>query len=319
MRKSLRLNNRFKDTILSNEETYIMYLELLKRVALSMFEWTNLPSSMDSRYLELCLYYTGKAALLYHPTYGFINTRVTSNGYINIYGLPTRLHCYSYTFDTTRKTYVGFNEKSKKEYEAILVMNTYERIPTCIALENYALRMAEAQRTCDININALRTPILVETDQNKRFTLKNVYEEYEGNTPVIYGNKDSGIAESLRVLKTDAPIVFDKVMEYKRDILNEALTYLGISNLDEKKERRVVNEAESNNEFVNLNLQTFLAPRKHACDQFNEKFGLTGDKAIDVKVRSDIHNIIKEAESIVSEFKEANDLEDGITDLGEGV
>lgn len=318
MRKTLRLNNNFKDTILSNEATYFMYLEILKRVALSMFDW-KLPKSMDARYLEMCLYYTGKAALLYDNTYGFINTRATSNGYINIYGLPTRLHCFSYAYDSVRKTYVGFNEKSRKEYEAILVMNTYERIPTCVALENYALRMCEAQRTCDININALRTPVLVETDQNKKFTLKNVYEQYEGNTPVIYGNKDSGIADSLRVLKTDAPVVFDKVMEYKRDILNEALTYLGISNLDEKKERRVVNEAESNNEFINLNLQTFLAPRKHACEQFNEKFGLTGDDAIDVKVRSDIHNIIKEAESIVNDFKDVNNLEDGITDLGEGV
>lgn len=316
-RKSLKRTNDLKDIMRLNSLTYLDYLERLKRIALSMFEWVNLPESMNARYLELCLYYTGKAALLNDEQYGFINTRVTNNGYINIYGIPTQLNCFSYSYHTTRSTYMGFNEDSKNSDEAILVMNNYEMIPTATQIELYAQRLCEAQRTCDVNINALKTPILIEIDQNQKLTLKNVYEQYDGNAPVIYGNKASGLPDSIKVLKTDAPIVFDKIMEYKRDIFNEALTFLGISNLDEKKERRVVNEAESNNEVINLNLQAFLAPRKQACKEFNEKFGLTGDKAIDVKVRSDIHNIIKEAESIVNDLKD-NVLEEGISDLGEG-
>ena len=314
--RRLKANNDFKDTMLLNDATYFDYLERLKRIALSMFEWVNLPKSMNSRYLEMCLYYTGKAGLLYDNDYGFINTQAVSNGYINIYGLPTKLNCFSYSYNTTRKTYMGYNEKSKKDQEAILVMNTYDCLPTATNLELFALRMAEAQRTCDINIKAQRTPVLIETDQNQKLTLKNVYEQYDGNAPVIYGNKNAGIPESIKSIKTDAPIVFDKVMEYKRDILNEALTYLGISNLDEKKERRVVNEAESNNEVINLNLQAFLAPRKQACKEFNEKFGFTGEDEIDVKVRSDIHNLVKDLESVVKEdFDDLNVT----TDLGEGV
>lgn len=313
--KRLRKNNSFEDTMLLNDSTYVDYLERLKKIALSIFEWTDLPDSMNSRYLEMCLYYTGKAGLLYDNDYGFINTQAVSNGYINIYGLPTKLNCFSYSYNTTRKTYMGYNEKAKKDQEAILVLNNYEMLPTCSTIELYAMRMAEAQRTVDINIRAQRTPILIETDQNQKFTMRQVYEQYDGNAPVIYGNKNAGIDGSLKVLKTDAPIVFDKIMEYKRDIFNEALTYLGVSNLDEKKERRVVNEAESNNEVINLNLQSYLTPRKEACKQFNEKFGTN----IDVKVRSDIHNIIKDAESIVAQFKDVEDDADAITDLGEGV
>lgn len=312
--KKLKRNNDFQDTMLLNDATYVDYLERLKKIALSIFEWTDLPDSMNSRYLEMCLYYTGKAGLLYDNDYGFINTQADSNGYINIYGLPTKLNCFSYSYNTSRKTYMGYNEKAKKDQEAILVLNNYEMLPTCSTIELYAMRMAEAQRTCDINIKAQRTPILIETDQNQKLTLRNIYEQYDGNTPVIYGNKSAGIPDSIKALKTDAPLVFDKVMEYKRDIFNEALTYLGVSNLDEKKERRVVNEAESNNEVINLNLQSYLTPRKKACKQFNEKFGTN----IDVKVRSDIHNIIKDAESIVSEFKNIEDDADAITDLGEG-
>lgn len=75
----------------------------------------------------------------------------------------------------------------------------------------------------------------------------------------------------------------------------------------EKKERLVSDEVNSNNELINLNLQSYLAPRQQACKEFNEKFGLTGtDKEISVRLRSDLHNIIKNAQSIVEDYKETN-------------
>ena len=84
------------------------------------------------------------------------------------------------------------------------------------------------------------------------------------------------------------------------------LHFYGINNLQtEKKERLITDEASSNNELINLNLQSFLIPRQKACDEFNEKFGLKGtDKEVKVKVRSDLHNLIKNAQSVVSDMKE---------------
>ena len=79
----------------------------------------------------------------------------------------------------------------------------------------------------------------------------------------------------------------------------------------EKAERLITDEANSNNELINLNLQASLAPRKEACKQFNELFGLSGtNKEIDVRVRSDLHNIIKNAQSIVSDFKNMENIEE---------
>ena len=60
-----------------------------------------------------------------------------------------------------------------------------------------------------------------------------------------------------------------------------------------------------NNEVINLNLQSYLEPRQEACRQFNEKFRLSGtDKEIKVQLASDLHNLIKENESIVLKYKE---------------
>lgn len=297
------LNSEFNDAILMDSETYYDYLERMKKIALSMFEWVNLPQSMNARYLEMCLYYKGQAALLWDDYYDFINTQAVDAGYINIYGLPTKLNCFSFSYNTERELYIPGSNLPAEE-ECILVMNNYQRVPTCSTIELYAQRLAEAQRTADVNINAQKTPVLVLTDKNQELSLRNMYAQYEGNAPVIYGDKNLLDVNALKVLKTDAPFIANDIRLYMKEIWNDFLTFLGISNLDEKRERLISTEADSNNELINMNMQSYLIPRKQACKEFNDKFGLTGtSKAIDVKLRSDLYNILKENESIVSDYE----------------
>ena len=306
--KKKGLNSDFEDAQLVNGETYNDYIYRMKKIILSMFEWEGLPDTMNARYLEMCLYYKGQAALLYDENYGFINTQAVDSGYINIYGLPTLINCFSYSYNSMRNLYVaGSDENPEKDKECILVMNTFERVPTCSTIQLFAMRLAEAQRSADVNIKAQRTPVLIYGTKEQEFTLRNLYAQYDGNTPVIYGNKDNLATSAIQSIKTEAPYIADKMLEYKKEIWNEFLTYIGVSNLDEKKERLISTEANSNNEVINLNLESFLAPRKQACKEFKEKYGLD----IDVKVRSDIYNIIKQEESIISEYNVKDEVENG--------
>lgn len=291
----------FRDAIIMNDQCYNDYLGRMKKICLSMFEWENLPPSMNARFLEMCLFYNGQASMLYSDEYGFINTMCADGGYINIYGLPTELNCYSYRFNERRSLYMTDTGEEKGK-ECILVMNNYERIPTTSTISLFAYRLAEAQRTADVNIKAQRTPVLITTDEKQLFTLKKVYEQFDGNTPAIFADKNLISADALKAVKTEAPFLCTDIMEYKREIWNEFLTFMGIQNLSEKRERLITGEVDSNNELLNLNLQALLIPRKEACRQFNEKYGLMGKKAIDVKVRSDLYNIVKQYESITSDY-----------------
>lgn len=308
--------SEFRDAMLLNNQTYIDYLERLKKIATSMFEWVNLPDSMNARYLELTLYYKGQASLLYDNNYGFINTQACDSGYINIYGLPTLVNCYSYSYNAMRSTYVaGSDENGEKDKECILVLNNYMRVPTATTLELFAYRLAELQRTFDVNVKSQKFPVLIRTDQKQIFTLKKMYEEYDGNTPAIFADKNLVTDDALKAIKTDAPLILNELNDAKREIWNEALTFLGVSNLSEKRERLITSEADSNNELINLNLQSYLIPRQQACKEFNDKFGLTGtDKEISVRVRSDLYNFVKQFDSIAGDYSEAikaeNELED---------
>ena len=291
----------FRDAILMNNQTYIDYLERMKKICLSLFEWQNLPSSMNARFIEMCLFYQGQCALLYDDILGYINTMASDGGYINIYGLPTEINCYSYRFNQRRTLYT-VDSGEEKGKECILVMNNYERIPTSASVSLFAYRLAEAQRTADINIKGQRTPLLIITDQKQYYTLKKMYEEYDGNTPVIFADKNVITPDALKAIKTDAPLILKDLTEYKTQIWNEFLTTFGISNLSEKRERLITNEVDSNNELINLNLQSQLITRQQACEQFNEKYGLMGDKAISVRVRSDLYNVVKQFESITNDY-----------------
>ena len=312
MGKKIKANSReFFDSLYNNQATYADYMNRLKKVATSIFEWVNLPESMNQRYLEECLFYYGMAALLKDEEYGFINTRCASNGVINIYGLPTSLNCFSFDFSRIKKLYTGVNLNSDEDETCILVMNNWDRIPTVATIQLFAYRLYEAETTAMTNIKAQKTPVLITVDETQRLMMENMYSQYEGNRPVIFGDKKQLQDGVIKAIKTDAPFIADKVMDYKKEIWNEALTYLGINNIMiNKKERLITDEANSNNELINMNLQSFLVPRLEACKQFNKKYGLEGtDKEISVRVRSDLVNTIKRELSITKDFESNEEKE----------
>lgn len=311
--RPIKHRKKLDDNIIINDATFIDYLQRFKKIALSMFEWTNLPTGMDSRFLERCLYYDGRASMLYNEEYGgFINLRASTSGDLNIYGLPTRINCYSYGAQSMRTVYYGDNNSQRKEDGCILVLNDWESVPTATTMELFALRLYDAQRACDVNIRNQKFPLLIVTDENQRLTMENMYKQIDGNKPVIFGDDKLNDLSKIKALKTDVPFVANDIQAYKKQIWNEALTYLGINNLaDEKKERLISDETSSNNEVINMNLQSYLAPRKEAVRLFNEKYG----ENIDVRVRSDLYNIIKQEESIINDY---NYTVDATTDLGEG-
>jgi hypothetical protein len=254
-----------------NNATYLDYYERLRLLALSRFQWLNLPKTMDERFLERTLYSCGLGAFVFDDDLGFINLKCTPSNSLNIYENATEYTCFSLTYN-----------KKFKEDDLVLVRNNLDNLPTDMTIQLFAERLANAERIIDVNINAQKTPVLLKCPENLRLTLKNLYMQYDGNEPFIFGDKELDI-DTLAVLKTDAPYVADKIAEYKRNLWSDALTFLGLNNVaTEKGERLITDEVNANNEMVSLSAETMLLTRKKACEDFNEKFNMN----IDVKLRT---------------------------------
>ena len=301
-----------KENISYNYDTFLNMYRRMAKIILSMFTYENLPDSMDQRFLEQSLFEDGQASVLYDTDKKLvINTRCADNGEINIYNLPTRINCFSVNFRTDRIVYNGIIEESlNKETQAVLMLNDEERLPSWVYVFEYAERLADAQKTIDINVRAQRTPILILGSKKQKQSLENMYAQYDGYKPVIMGDEDYLSQDSIKAVNTGAPYVADKIQNLKKEIWNEFLGTFGINNINvEKKERLISAESDSNNEVTNYALKSYFDARKKAVKQINELFGTN----IEVKINADLFNIVKQEESIITDY----DM-DGIPDNQEG-
>ena len=256
-----------------NAWTTIDYLNRLKEYALNMFEWINLPKTVDARFIELVLFEEGKINFFEDKLIGFLALRVNESGKQNVYNEFDKKYIYANN---------GFS-RVRNLRNSVTIYNNYLRTPTYTTVNLYAIRLARVTRAIDLNIEAQKTPILITCPENQKLSLKNVYEQYKGNAPVIYTDSEFNL-DSIKVLKTDAPLVVDKLTLYKHDIWNEVMTFLGVNNSNQdKKERLVANEVDANDEQIEQARFNMLDARKDACKKINDMFGLN----IDVKFRND--------------------------------
>lgn len=265
------VRKQFDDTAALNNFTFIDFYKRLRLLALSMFKWENLPDTMNERFLEKTLYYMGIACFIKDDNLGFLNLKCLPSDYLNVYEEAYKYTAYSINYS---KVYDLEN--------LVLVRNNYENIPTDTTIQLFARRLYEAERTIDVNIKAQKTPVLVKCDEKQRLTLKNLYMNFDGNTPVIFGDKNLDIT-GVQVLETNAPYVADKLQEYKRNVWNECLSFLGVNNVEtEKSERLISDEVNANSQMIQLSAQTMLLTRQQAAKEFNEKYGLN----VSVSLRS---------------------------------
>ena len=287
-------------SMLTNNATYIDYLNRLRLLATSLFTWENLDEVAGfgaSRFLEQSLFDNGRACFVKDDELGFMVLKVNPSDKLNIYNLPTRVMAWS----------IGY-EKNYDFDDVVYIMNNELQLPTSQTINLIAYRLYETERTIDTNLIAQKTPILIEGDTKTILTLKNVYMQYSGNTPFIFGNKQFDISNKLNVLKTDAPYLIDKLTIHKHELWNEALTYLGIDNANtDKKERLITDEVESNNDLINFYLNCFYKTRKQACELINEKFLKDSDLKISISLNKDIADLLNVNKSDIINYDDRGD------------
>lgn len=242
----------------------MQYLNRLTELSISMFEWKNLPETVDARYLELHLFETGCMVYFNDEVIGDLCLDCIANGRLDVYGNPI-----------LRRAYSGYNNYQKllKESNSVIIWNNYLHTNSLLDVKMFARRLYVLDRIIDVNANAQKTPVLVQGTEKQRLTLINLYKEFDGNAPFIFGDKNLDL-NVLKVLQTDAPYVADKIYQLKTQIWNEALTYLGISNINiQKKERLITDEVTRNQGGTIASRYSRLESRRQAVKKINAMFG----------------------------------------------
>ena len=256
--------NLFNESLILNKHTYTQYLNWLTELAISMFKWKNLPETVDARYIEMQLFLSGAMVYFNDEVIGDLCLNCLSQGRMDVYGYPI-----------IRRAYSAYNNYQRllKPNNSVIIYNNYMRTNSVLDVQMYARRLYNIDRTIDVNVNAQKTPVIVRASEKQRMTMMQLYMQYDGNEPFIFGDKDLDL-NSLAVLKTDAPYVADKLYELKTEIWNEALTHLGISNVNiNKKERLITNEVSRTQGGTIASRYSRLDSRQEAAEKINKMFG----------------------------------------------
>jgi hypothetical protein len=252
-------------------DSYIKYRDQLMMLGMAMFKWNfdkvpkDKKGNLNQRFIEWQLYFKGAAVFFEDKDLGgFVCAPVVLGGKFDDNDVPT-----------DRKAYFknGYH-KSLDKSNSVVIYNDYLRKPSCYTVNHYAKALADLENSIDVNCKAQKTPVLIQCDENERLSLEQVYNQYEGNKPVIYGSKDL-LQNPVKAISTGAPFVADKIYQIKTQRWNEALTYLGISNVSyQKKERLVSDEVIRNMGGTIASRYTRLEMRRQAMEEVKEMFGI---------------------------------------------
>lgn len=285
--KNRRKNDPFDESMDLNMRTYQSYYNRLMGLCISRFKWINLPETIDETMLETFLFMDGKVLFFEDEVLGFLALQSTIEGALNVYRIPLNRRAYAVN---------GYNRKLNIK-NSVLIFNDVLRNNSMNDCELYARRLMNLDRTMDVNIASQKTPTLILCDENQRLVMENLYMKYDGNQPFIFGNDKLDI-KGIQALKTDAPFVAPQMQVLKSDLWQEALTHLGIVNVnDDKKERLITSEVEIGNVNVVAQQNIWLNARKKACEQINSMFNLNIDvefREMEVKQGDEIYDTSKD-------------------------
>lgn len=273
-----------------NDRIVTDYFYRLMLISKALFKWENLPNGIDEKWIERYLFTEGACLFYKDPTLGFMVAKMGENGMLNAYDEPTNVFPYA-------TNYIYKGEQLINNSNCVIIRNNDDMIPTAPTIQLYAYKLTNIDRTIDTNIMAQKMPIIVKCTDKQRLSLKQAMNQRNDNEPVIYADKGLN-TEEIQVLKTDAPIVFDKLQIQKHAVWNECMTFLGVNNANmDKRERLVDDEVQANNEQVQASEDVMLKARKRACELINKMFG--------TNIKVSRRNLSK------TEIKAINDIEKG--------
>ena len=267
MKRPKKQTAQFYDSLFDALSYQSFYRDRLTDIALSCVKWKNLPEEIDPRFLEWCLFYDGMAIFFKDDiTEKFVCIQVMPSGQFNMYRIPKERTAYAVN---------GYQNSDLNEHNSVIIYNNLLRKPSVQDIEIYAKKLTNIDLTLNVNVNAQKTPIAIICDETQRLTFQQLYQNYAGNMPFIFGDKGLNL-DNVKSINTQADYKGEELNKLKTDIWNEALTYLGVSNVQYQKKERI------NTEEINRSMggafssrRSRIKARQNAVKEINKMFGLS--------------------------------------------
>jgi hypothetical protein len=263
------MKKKLVNSQLSNFKTVMMYRRQLQTLAENVFEFINLPEYIDVSYLNGVLLRQGSIAFFMDEVLGLLALPYTNMGTLDVYGRPRTIQVYGSN---------GYT-RQLKQGEFVIMYDNNGRYPLLLDIQQSSERIALCKRVIDINIAQQKTPRIWLTNSDKKRTVEDMLNDYDGNVETVLAY-DTVDLDEVQAVMAPAPYIADKVDMHLEKEWAEFFRLIGIANLvEQKKERLIQDEMTASLGGTIASRYSRYEPRVRALKEINKKWNL------DIKVR----------------------------------
>lgn len=241
---------------------------------MNRFKWTGLPENIDVRFLELQLLKSAKCVFFHDRNLNaFLVMQGGGNGPHNYQDQPTSFYV----------TGVGYPGKQFKADQVVPIYANYLRTPDLDIISIYANRLAELDRTIEINSKNARKTRTLTVPENSRLSAANINRQLDEGQSVVSVPPSLGLTDMIQALDLNVdPKSIEALHILRTRLWNEYMGLLGIDNANQdKKERLVASEVDANQDQTSMMRYVNLNERKRAAKEITEKFGIIAGNFVD--------------------------------------
>lgn len=205
--------------------------------------------------------------------------RYTRSG-IDVYGLPQYYNL------------IGYNGLTlwRKADEVVILRANDLKYPLANYLDQQIEKIVDFDMAIEQNLEAIKTMTVAEVqDQNTLLSMANEIDSRRIGATVVFQNKSAMIGNEIKVQSTGAQYLVDKLLEARKEILNETLQAIGISvaNTD-KRERVQSSEIEASLGYGKDCIQTLIDTFNYDAEQGGLPIRLEGNTTLIDVIESSI-------------------------------
>lgn len=258
---------------LCNKATYEMYKRQMLTLAENVFEFDNLPTYIDTAYMNNVLLTRGSIAFFRDEVLGILALPYSVIGQLDVYGRPTQIMAHAHNGKYFRRL---------KSDEFVIMYDNNGRYPIYIDICQMAERIAMNKRTIDINIVQQRTPRIWKTNNDTKLSLEQILNEVDGMAEKVV-TYDALDIDDMNSVLAPAPYVSDKIDMHIDKEWAEFYRLIGVANLiEQKRERMIRDEMSASQGGTIASRWSRFEPRQRAVEEINKKLLKDGEEKISV-------------------------------------
>ena len=247
-----------------NFQGFFRYMKDIVNTKISQFTYKGVEKfpGLTSTIIEEALMFKSRLCFAQPKGFSWILCTYNPLNEYNIYHRPTSVELL--TFEGTSLGIVPYED-------IVLVKDNAMDIPPILVIKEYVDKIVDLESKMDKIMTISTLPIAIVGDKRIANQLRTTAEKLGNPNPFIVG--DDKILNTVQGFNIDVPVKPVEIYAIRKKYINECMASIGVYAVEAKKERLVVSEIQSQNDYTDFIYQGMINERNRWTKELGERSG----------------------------------------------